>query len=119
MNLQEICDHKICFTWVNICWPGLTSDYMVLVTSNLCGKLEDGDGLLLERKLIDGDNAYVKKKYMLVPHKSIVSLYDDANNFYVSQLQITIGASLGNYQETDECADGEGGPLGDGFVSIL
>ena len=95
LNLQTICDHKLRFTWVDIRWPGSTSDYMAWMTSDLCGKLEDDDGLLLEGKCIVGDNAYVKKKYMSVPHKGIVSLYDDAYNFYVSQLRITIERAFG------------------------
>lgn len=27
-NLQAICDHKLRFTWIDIRWPGSTSDYM-------------------------------------------------------------------------------------------
>ena len=60
-NLQAICDHKLRFTWIDIRWPGSTSDYMAWMTSDLCGKLEDNTGLIMEGKYIVGDNAYVKK----------------------------------------------------------
>ena len=95
LNLQAICDDKLRFTWVDIRWPGSTSDYMAWMTSDLCGRLEDGDSLLLDGKCIVGDNAYVKKNYMSVPHKGIVSQYDDAYNFYVSQLRISIERAFG------------------------
>lgn len=86
LNLQIICNRKLRFTCVDICWSGSTSDYMAWVTFDLCGKLENCDGLLLEVKCIVGDNAYIRKEYMPVPHKGIVPLYDNAYNFHVSQL---------------------------------
>ena len=94
LNLQAICDHCLRFTWIDINWPGATSDYMAWVTSDLCHDLEATD-LLLEGMCIVGDNAYVKKKYMSVPLKEIVAKYDDAYNFYASQLRITIEQAFG------------------------
>ena len=63
LNLQAICDHRLKFTWIDIRWPGATSDYMAWVTSDLCHKLETTE-LLLKDKCIVGDNAYIKKKYV-------------------------------------------------------
>ena len=93
MNLQAICDHRLRFLWLDIRWPGSTSDYMAWVTSDLCHELETTD-LLLPGKCIVGDNAYIKR-YMSVPLKGIVGEYDDAYNFYVSQLRITIEQTFG------------------------
>lgn len=94
MNLQDIYDHKLRFIWIDIQWPGATSDYMAWVISDLCHKLETTD-MLLDGKCIVGDNAYVKKKYITVPLKGIVGEYDDAYNFYCSQLRITIERAFG------------------------
>ena len=94
LNLQAICDDKLRFTWVDIRWPGSTSDYMAWMTSDLCGRLEDDDGLLLEGKFIVRDNAYVKKRYMSVPHKGIVSQYDDAYNFTSPSFGSTLSVHL-------------------------
>lgn len=96
MNLQAICDHKLRFLWMDINWPGSSSDYMAWTTSDLCHKLESNlDKMLLQGLCIAGDNAYVKKKYVSVPLKGIVSSYDDAYNFYLSQLRITIERTFG------------------------
>ena len=67
---------------------------MAWVTSDLCHQLETTD-LLLPGKCMVGDNAYVKKGYMAVPLKGLVERYDDAYNFYVSQLRITIERAFG------------------------
>ena len=44
---------------------------------------------------IVGNNAYVKKRYMSVPLKGQQVGYNDAYNFYLSQLQITIKRAFG------------------------
>ena len=52
------------------------------------------------KKIIDGftiigDNAYVKKAFMATPLKGIRGGYEDAYNFYLSQLRITIERCFG------------------------
>ena len=94
LNLQAICDNKLKFIWIDIKWPGATSDYMAWVTTALCHELESTDKLANGMCLV-GDNAYIKKRYMSVPLKGIVNTYDDAYNFYCSQLRITIERAFG------------------------
>ena len=94
MNLQAICDHHLCFTWLNISWPSATFDYMAWVTLELCYYLET-TCLLLDEKCIVGDNICVLKRYISVSLKGIVSQYDDAYSFHVSQLRIMIDHSFG------------------------
>ena len=91
-NMQAICDDKLRFVWVDIRWPAATSDFMAWTTSSLCILLEDNTVAkkIIEGFTIIGDNAYVKKMYMAVPLKGVRSGYEDACNFYLSQLRITI-----------------------------
>jgi hypothetical protein len=97
LNFQAICDHRLKFIWVGMKWPGATSDYMAWVTSALCRSLEDNP---LTKKIrtgftFVGDNAYVKKMFMAVPLKGVRGGYEDAYNFYLSQLRITIERAFG------------------------
>lgn len=96
-NMQAICDHNLKFTWINMDWPGATSDYMAWVTSDLCRAMEHNDvtKIILPGYTLVGDNAYVKKRYMSVPLKGKQSGYNDAYNFYLSQLRITIERAFG------------------------
>ena len=88
LNLQAICDHRLKFIWVEMKWPGATSDFMAWATSKLCRLLEDNalTKLILEGFTFVGDNAYVEKMYMATPLKGMRSGYEDAYNFYLSQL---------------------------------
>ena len=97
MNMQAICDHKLRFLWIDIQWPGSTSDYLAWVTSSLCHDLDNNDttNILLNGMTIVGNNAYVKKHYMSVPLKGQQINYNDAYNFYLSQLRITIERAFG------------------------
>ena len=63
LNLQAICDNKLKFIWLDIKWPGATSDYMAWVTTDLCHDLESTDKLV-KGMCIVGDNAYIKKPYI-------------------------------------------------------
>ena len=95
-NMQAICDAALRFIWVDIRWPGATSDYMAWSTSELCLALEDdGKQIMYDGMTIVGDNAYVKKSYMSVPFKGSQMGYNDAYNFYISQLRITIERCFG------------------------
>ena len=97
MNLQAMCDHKLRFIYIDIKWPGSTSDYLAWVTSDLCHDLDANtcNKKLLAGMTIVGDNAYIKKKYMAVPLKGQQVGYNDAYNFYLSQLRITIERAFG------------------------
>ena len=63
MNMQAMCDHKLRFTWIDIQWPGSTSDYLAWITSGLCHDLDANDTTksIIPGMTIIGDNAYVKK----------------------------------------------------------
>ena len=97
MNIQAIYDHKLRFTWIDIRWPGSTSDYLAWVTSDLCQELDANEVTkkLAKDMTLVGDNAYIKKRYMAVPLKGQQIGYPDAYNFYVSQLRITIERAFG------------------------
>ena len=96
MNMQAICDHKLRFTWIEIQWLGLTSDYLAWMTSNLCQDLElNLSNMLLPGMTLVGDSACIKKKYMAVPLKGQQMGYKDAYNFYLSQLRIMIERAFG------------------------
>ena len=97
LNFQGICDHRLKFIWVEMKWPGATSDFMAWVTSSLCRALEENaiTKLIIDGFTFVGDNAYVKKMYMATPLKGMRSGYEDAYNFYLSQLRITIERAFG------------------------
>ena len=97
LNMQAICDHKLRFIWFDIRWPGASSDFMAWVTSKLCIDLEKNGTtkILLKGMTLVGDNAYVKTKYMATPLKGMQHSYNDAYNFYLSQLRITIERAFG------------------------
>lgn len=95
-NLQAICDHKLRFTWIDIQWPGSSSDYLAWVTSKLCQDLDkENSNIFYEGATLVGDNAYVKKKYMAVPLKGKRAGTEDGYCFYLSQLRITIERAFG------------------------
>jgi len=97
LNLQAICDHTLRFTWVEMKWPAATSDYMAWITSSLCMMLEDNEHTkkILDGFTLIGDCAYVKKLFMAIPLKGIRGGFEDAYNFYLSQLRITIERAFG------------------------
>ncbi|KAL7549984.1 hypothetical protein ACHAWF_013242 [Thalassiosira exigua] len=97
LNMQAICDHRLRFIWYEMAWPAATSDYMAFCTSALYFALEANDTTkkILKGFTFVGDNAYVKKMYMAVPFKGIRSGSEDAYNFYLSQLRITIERAFG------------------------
>ena len=70
---------------------------MAWITSTLYADLEDN---ATTKKIIDGmtfvgDNAYTKKRYMSIPFRGMQGNYEDAYNFYQSQLRITIERAFG------------------------
>ena len=46
LNMQAICDHKLRFRWIDVSWPGASSDYMAWATSTFCVMLETGERML-------------------------------------------------------------------------
>ena len=97
LNMQAICDHRLRFVWIDINWPGSSSDYMAWITSSLYAALENNEvtKIILKGMTLLGDNAYIKKMFMAVPLKGVQSGYCDAYNFYQSQLRITIERAFG------------------------
>jgi hypothetical protein len=95
MNMQAICDHNLRFTWIDICWPGCTADYMAWVTSELYSKIQSKNSIIAKGLTLVGDNAYVKSLSMAVPFKGNVTVLQDNYNFYQSQLRITIERAFG------------------------
>jgi hypothetical protein len=76
-------------------WPAATSDYMAWVTSSLNIELENNVGKFIEGGTLVGDCAYVKKLFMATPLKGMQGGHEDACNFYLSQLRITIEQAFG------------------------
>ena len=71
------------FRWIDINWPGATSDYMAWVTSEFCNSLEEELGTIFAKGMtLSGDNAYVKRLYMAIPLRGTRGGYEDAYNFY-------------------------------------
>jgi hypothetical protein len=76
-------------------WPAATSNYMAWVTSSLAIELDNDVKKLIEGGTLVGDCAYVKKSYIAIPLKGFLGGHEDAYNFYLSQLRITIERALG------------------------
>jgi hypothetical protein len=88
LNMQAI--------WIDINWPGASSDYMAWVTSDLCIKLEEAvHDVIAKGMTLLGDNAYCKRMFVATPLKGARRGYEDAYNFYHSQLRITIERAFG------------------------
>ena len=65
--MQAICDAKCHIRWIDINWPGSTSDYMAWVTSKLHEALENKLGdYMLEGHTLMGDAA-LRFKYVEHP----------------------------------------------------
>ena len=95
MNMQAICDRMLRFLWIDINWPGSSSDYMAWVTSPLYHNLVSGAQKILEGMTLIGDCAYIKKPFMATPLKGTRRGYEDAYNYFHSQLRTTIERAFG------------------------
>ena len=95
--LLAICDDKTRFRWIDIRCPGRSSDYLAWIMSTLPEQLGDEEkGIILEGMTIVGDNAFVETDYMAIPFPgNNVDEDQDAYNFYLSQLRITIERAFG------------------------
>mmetsp|Transcript_4688 Transcript_4688/g.7094 ORF Transcript_4688/g.7094 Transcript_4688/m.7094 type:complete len:174 (-) Transcript_4688:241-762(-) len=94
--MQAICDAKRRFLWVDIQFPGATSDYFAFEQTDLYKKLQR-DGFLRPGLCIFGDAAYVNAPYMCVPFRNVHGSGDtkDSYNFFQSQLRINIECAFG------------------------
>jgi hypothetical protein len=95
--LMAGCDHKCRFRWADVKHPGITSDYTAWVTSKLGIDLQNPDqDIILADHTIVGDGAFIETDYMAIPipGKSLPQ-YQDAYNFYLSQVRITIERAFG------------------------
>jgi len=91
------CDHKARFRWADCSHPGIASDYTAWMTSDIAQKLRDpNQQIMAPGHTIVGDNAFVETNYMAIPipGKNVTS-EEDAYNFYLSQLRITIERAFG------------------------
>ena len=97
MLLMAGADHRCCFRWADICHPGSASDYTAWLTSDVGSKLQDPDQTIVAPGLtIIGDNAFVESNHMSVPIPGKhVTQEEDAYNFYLSQLRITVERAFG------------------------
>jgi len=98
LNMQAICDARRRFIWVDIHFPGATSDYFAFEQTDLFRRLQEG-GLLKAGLCLFGDAAYVNAPYMCAPFRN-VQMEDgdtsmDSFNFFQSQLRITIECAFG------------------------
>ena len=90
-------DARCRFKWADITHPGCASDFTAWVASELGMKLaQPGQDIIAPGLTIFGDNAFVETQYMStpIPGKKL-SRYDDAYNFYFSQLRITVERAFG------------------------
>ena len=93
LNMQAVCDAKRRFLWVDIRYPGTTSDFFAFDQSSLKDKLEQ-PGFLHSGLCLFGDAAYANSPYMCSPFRSATGTQDDFN-FFQSQLRITIECAFG------------------------
>ena len=95
--LLAICDDKTRFRWIDIRCPGRSSDYLAWLMSTLPDQLDNEEKeIVLEGMTIVGDNAFVENNYMAIPFPgNAIDEEQDAYNFYMSQLRITIERAFG------------------------
>ena len=95
--LMAGCDHRCKFRWADVKNPGCTSDYTAFVTSQLGMDLMHPDqDIVADGLTMIGDNAFVETDTMAIPIPGkYLSRYQDAYNFYLSQIRITIEQAFG------------------------
>ena len=91
-------DHKCRFRWIDIRHPSSTSDWVGWNSSKVGKELtedEDSD-LVLPFHTLAGDNAFVENMTMATPIPGTkLSTVEDAYNFYLSQIRITVERAFG------------------------
>jgi hypothetical protein len=91
------CDQLCHFRWADITHPGIASDYTAWMTSTLGTKLrQPNQQIIAPGNTIVSDNAFVETGYMAIPIPGTsITNAEDAYNFYLSQLRITIERAFG------------------------
>jgi hypothetical protein len=93
LNMQAVCDARRRFLWVDLKYPGSTSDFFAFDQSSLKRQLEEA-GFLKHGLCLFGDAAYSNAPYMCTPFRSAAGTRDDFN-FFQSQLRINIECAFG------------------------
>lgn len=91
-------DHECRFRWIDIRHPSSTSDWVGWSSSDVGKELtEDEDSnLVLPGHAIAGDGAFVENMTMATPIPGTnLSTVEDAYNFYLSQIRITVERAFG------------------------
>ena len=91
--MQAVCDARRRFLWVDLKYPGSTSDFFAFDQSTLKSQLEQ-QGFLRRGLCLFGDAAYANSPYMVTPFRSATGTKDDFN-FFQSQLRINIECAFG------------------------
>jgi hypothetical protein len=91
--MQAVCDARRRFLWVELRYPGSTSDFFAFDQSSLKSQLER-DGFLHEGLCLFGDAAHANSPHMCIPFRSATGTHDDFN-FFQSQLHINIECAFG------------------------
>ena len=98
LNMQAICDARRRFIWVDIQFPGATSDYFAFEQSELFQRLQE-EGFIKPGLCLFGDAAYCNAPFMCAPFRNVQTedgdVSKDAFNFYQSQLRIVIECAFG------------------------
>ena len=83
LNMQAVCDAKRQFLWVDIRYPGTTSDFFAFDQSSLKDKLEQ-PGFLHSGLCLFGDAAYANSPYMCSPFVRLLVLKMTSTSFRVN-----------------------------------
>ena len=93
LNMQAVCDARRRFLWVELKYPGSTSDFFAFDQSSFKSQLEQ-EGFLRRGLCLFGDAAYANSPYMVTPFRTATGTKDDFN-FFQSQLRINIECAFG------------------------
>ena len=98
LNCQAVSDVRGRFLDISIGYGGSSSDCLAFEASSLYHRCEH-EGLMKNRLVLFGDNAYLNTKYMETPYTNVAGndaqRTKDDYNFYHSQLRIRVGCAFG------------------------
>lgn len=94
LSLQGIVDSDCRFLDICVAHPAKAGDCTVYMTSEIGSKVES-ETFIAPGLCLFGDQAYVDSLHMAVPKKGQVDDYEDAYNFYHSQLRIRVEMAFG------------------------
>jgi hypothetical protein len=89
LNMQAVCDAQRHFLWVDIRYPGTTSDFFAFDQSSLRDKL-DQPGFLRSGLCLFGDAASANSPYMCSPFRSATCTQDGFNFFRVNCVNVRL-----------------------------